>query len=395
MRVLLTSNASYAPPRGGSTRSNLIWLRHLARQGHECRVVCAALPGARDVAVDRVAIFPVTEFIRHSGLLGDHIREFQPDWVLVSSEDVSHVLLREAHEAAPGRLVYLAHTPQFYPFGPASWNSDASASDIVRSACAVVAIGRHTAAYIEQHVGRSAVVIHPPIYGSAPYARYGGFRRGSVLMINPCEVKGIGIFLALAQRFPDVSFTALAGWGTTTHDRDAMAAVRNVTVLDSVPDIEDVLSHATLLLMPSLWVEGFGLIAMEAMLRGLPVIASDSGGLVEAKQGTGFVIPVRPIEKYEAVFDENHMPKAVGAEQDVTPWVGALQTLLSDEAAYQGEAERSRAAALQFVNGLDAADFEKMLLSLQPKDCAPAKAMRPVDLSPAKRALLLQRLRAR
>ena len=37
--------------------------------------------------------------------------------------------------------------------------------------------------------------------------------------------------------------------------------------------------------MPSLWFEGFGLIAMEAMLRGLPVIASDSGGLEEAKAG--------------------------------------------------------------------------------------------------------------
>lgn len=393
MRVLLTSNASYAPPRGGSTRSNLVWLQHLVRKGHECRVVCAALPGARDVVADGIGIFPVNEFVRHSGVLGEHIREFQPDWVLVSSEDVSHVLLREAQEAAPGRLVYLAHTPQFYPFGPASWNADPGASGIVREACAVVAIGRHMAAYIERHLGRKAEVVHPPIYGSEPYSRYGGFQRGTVLMINPCEVKGIDIFLALAQCFPQIPFAALAGWGTTQGDRNAMRTVPNVTVLDSVPDIEEVLSQATLLLMPSLWVEGFGLIAMEAMLRGLPVIASDSGGLVEAKQGTGFVIPVRPIERYEAVFDENHMPKAVGGEQDLAPWVAALNTLLSDEAAYEAEAERSRAAALQFVPSLDAADFENMLLSLQPGECAAAKASRPVDLSSAKRALLLQRLR--
>ena len=129
------------------------------------------------------------------------------------------------------------------------------------------------------------------------------------------------------------------------------------------------------------------------MLRGLPVIASDSGGLVEAKQGTGFVIPVRPIERYEALFDENHMPKMVGVEQNLAPWVEALHTLLTDKAAYEAEAERSRTAALQFVRGLDAADFEKMLLSLRPLECAPAKPSRPVDLSPAKRALLLQRLR--
>ena len=39
-RILLAATASYAPPRGGATRSNLLWLRHLAGNGHECRIVC-------------------------------------------------------------------------------------------------------------------------------------------------------------------------------------------------------------------------------------------------------------------------------------------------------------------------------------------------------------------
>jgi len=34
MRILLTSNASYVPPRGGATRSNLLWLEHMAAAGH-------------------------------------------------------------------------------------------------------------------------------------------------------------------------------------------------------------------------------------------------------------------------------------------------------------------------------------------------------------------------
>jgi glycosyltransferase involved in cell wall biosynthesis len=392
MRILLTSNASYAPPRGGSTRSNLVWLRRLVEHGHECRVVCAAIPGAQETVQDGISIFPVAEFVRHSGVLREHIRTFQPDWVLVSSEDVSHIVLREAHHAAPGRIVYLAHTPQFYPFGPASWNRDQGAAEMIRSACAVVAIGHHMAAYIERHLGRTAAVVHPPIYGSDPYPQYGGFRRGSILMINPCLVKGIGIFLALARRFPRYPFSALVGWGTTRSDREALRALPNVTVLDSVANIDEVLSQSTLLLMPSLWYEGFGLIAMEAMLRGLPVIASDSGGLVEAKQGTGFVVPVRPIEQYEAVFDENLMPKPVRVEQDIAPWVFALETLLTSRADYEAEAERSRTAALRFVQGLDAGDFEKLLVALEPGECD-AKVERTVALSPAKRALLLQRLR--
>jgi glycosyltransferase involved in cell wall biosynthesis len=232
------------------------------------------------------------------------------------------------------------------------------------------------------------------MYGEPPYPRFGSFDEGYVLMVNPCVVKGISIFLALAARFPDVPFAALTGWGTTSTDREAMSRLPNVTILETVPGIDDVLSQARLLLMPSLWLEGFGLIAMEAMLRGLPVIASDSGGLVEAKAGTGFVIPVRPIERFEPVFDETHMPKPVDVPQDIEPWAKALNLLLADLQAYEAEAERSRESAIGFVSKLRAGDFEDYLLQLQPASGSPPpEAAR--NLSAAQRALLLKRLRER
>jgi glycosyltransferase involved in cell wall biosynthesis len=326
-------------------------------------------------------------------MLSDHIRDFQPDWVLVSSEDLSHVLLREAHNIAASRLVYLAHTPQWYPFGPASWNRDAQATSIVRNAAGVVAISHAMAAYIREYCGTNPTVIHPPMYGVPPYPRFGSFGRAYVLMVNPCVVKGITIFLRLAELFPNVEFAGLTGWGTTHADRAAMARLPNVKVLESVPSIDDVLAQASLLLMPSLWLEGFGLIAMEAMLRGVPVIASNSGGLVEAKAGTGFVIPVQPIERFEAVFDETHMPKPVDVPQDIQPWAEALQLLLTDKAAYESEAERSRESAIGFVSQLDARDFGAYLQRLSPPDVAPEPPKAAPDLSAAKRALLLKRLR--
>lgn len=405
MRVLLTSNAAYHPPRGGSTRSNLIWLSHLARAGHACRVVCSTaesdLPDGRTVdeatrifnQASGIEIYAVAHFNRRSGVLSQHVREFQPDWVLVSSEDLSHMLLREASHTAAGRLVYLAHTPQWYPFGPASWNRDAQATEIVRNGAGVVAISHAMAAYIRQHSGASPVVIHPPMYGEPPYPRFESFDDGYILMVNPSVVKGIGIFFALAGRFPRYPFAALTGWGTTRQDREALLALPNVRLLDSVPHIDDALSSARLLLMPSLWLEGFGLITMEAMLRGLPVISSDSGGLVEAKAGTRYVIPIRPILEFEPVFDEAHMPKPVEVPQDIQPWAEALQTLLTDRQEYQSESDRSREAAINFVSQLSASDFESYLLSLRP--AAAARAAATHDLSPAQRALLLKRLRER
>lgn len=388
-RILLTSNASYAPPRGGSTRSNLVWLRHLARSGHTCRVVSPSTAEDAEYRVDGIQIRGVKNLARRGAVLGDEIRRFDPEFVLVSSEDLSHVLLREAGRATADKIVYLAHTPQFFPFGPESWNPDPLATEIVRSARAIVSIGQHMAGYIQRHTGARPAVIHPPIYGQ-PAVCSGSL----VSMINPCQVKGIGIFSELARRFPQAPFAALVGWGTTSEDRAALTPMANVRIIETVPDIDDVLCQTRVLLMPSLWYEGFGLIAMEAMLRAIPVISSDSGGLVEAKQGTGFVIPVRPIERYLPEFDEVHMPRPVIPEQDLEPWAEALGSLLADRNLHQMEAERSRTAALRFVSRLDAADLEKLLVSLPLAD-ARGSEIRTAALTAEERALLIRRLRER
>ncbi len=198
MRVLLTSNASHDPPKGGSTRSNLAWVRHLAAQGHECVAVAA---GAEDrVSSDAgVLVESYKDLSFRAEVLSKRIREFAPDWVLVSSEDVSHILLREAGHAAAGRLVYLAHTPQFMPFGPEAWHRDPAATEIIRGAQGIVVIGHHMAGYVREHLGREASVIHPPIYGRPPWPNLGRFDAPFVLMINPCTVKGLPVFLALAR----------------------------------------------------------------------------------------------------------------------------------------------------------------------------------------------------
>jgi len=395
MRILLTANASYAPPRGGATRSNLLWLEHMAAQGHACRVVAGAGDSAVPVRAGLpVEIHAVAERAQHVPGLRRHIREFQPDWVLVSSEDLGHVLLREAHHSAAGRVVYLAHTPQFFPFGPASWNPDASATALVTRAAGVVAIGHHTAAYIRQHTGCEPAVIHPPIYGSGPFPNLALFDAGLVTMVNPCAVKGISIFVALAERFPACGFGALPGWGTTAADRARIAAHGNIALLPSCPHIADFLGRSRILLMPSLWYEGFGLIVMEAMLHGIPVIASDAGGLVEAKMGTPFVVHAPMIERYEPVFDEHALPKPVIEPVDLQSWADTLCLLLTDGALYQQVSAASREAALGFVGGLDAGRMLQYLQSLTPGDILPERPSL-ASLSPAKRALLLQKARSR
>jgi len=384
MRILLTSNASYAPPRGGSTRSNQAWLRRLTARGHQCRVVCASLGDDEEGCLEGIEIRSVRDLMLRSRLLDNEVQTFRPDFVLVSSEDVSHVLLRACVRAASGRIVYLAHTPQFFPFGPESWNPDPAATEIIRASLGIVVIGRHMAGYVQRHLGVTPAVLHPPIYGDAPFPNFGGFDQQQILMVNPCQVKGISILLELAKRFPQLSFAALRGWGTTTADRQALADHPNVRLLGTVTHIDEVLAGTRVLLMPSLWYEGFGLIAMEAMLRGIPVIASDSGGLAEAKSGTGLVVPVRRIARYLPEFDDKHMPKPVIPTQDLSGWIDALRFLSEDRAFYEAESARERAAAEKFVASVDPWQIETYLLSLS------APPWPAVD-----RAMLLRRMRER
>jgi len=406
MRILLASSASHIPPRGGSTRSNLAWLDALSAHGHTCSIVAGALTAGtaekaaeirRETEDQAIAhalpeIHAIADPVKRALVLKEQIRDFHPDWVLVSSEDIGQGLLRAAHEGAPGHVVYLAHTPQFYPFGPESWSPDREGTELVANSAAIIAIGRHTAGYIGTHLGRRAEVIHPPIYGAGPFPQFGSGAR--ITMINPCAVKGISIFLRLAEQFPQRQFAALPGWGTTAADRHVLNAHSNITLLRNCKQIDDVLENTRVLLVPSLWFEGFGLIVVEAMLRGIPVVASDAGGLEEAKLGTGFVIPVRPIERYDALFDEQGLPRPVLPEQNLAPWHEALERLFDPE-TYGAASSLARQAATRFVSALRPSEFEEFLLALEPAHPAVRKEDPLAGLSAEKRALLLKRLRAR
>jgi len=176
----------------------------------------------------------------------------------------------------------------------------------------------------------------------------------------------------------------------------------NVTILVNANHIEEILRRTRVLLMPSLWYEGFGLSVMEALLHGIPVIASDSGGLAEAKLGTRFVVPVQPIERFEPVFDEHGLPAPVIPEQDIEPWAGALSSLLTGASMYAEESRISREKALRFVARIRPGQLEEFLASLVPPvpESADAPDARDLhgelaSLSPQKRALLLARLRKR
>jgi glycosyltransferase involved in cell wall biosynthesis len=101
---------------------------------------------------------------------------------------------------------------------------------------------------------------------------------------------------------------------------------------------------------------------VEAMVRGIPVIASNVGGLTEAKLGIDYVLPVNAIESYEQSLDGNDMPVPIVPDQPVTIWRDTLRRLLDDPRLYDAISRASRDAAVAYIERMTIEPFERYLL---------------------------------
>jgi glycosyltransferase involved in cell wall biosynthesis len=372
VKLLLAQNMLHLPSYGGANKASRLMMERLASLGHECHVV-APLGGLmhRQGPDDLVAYLrslgaemPRTDTgavcyryqgvqvsaVRSASALAAHVRSVtiavEPDWVLVPSDD-------------PGRL--LAYTIQQLPVGPRAFYPSRAATEMLRRVAGVVTISRAAQDYLYEYAGIRAYLHYPQVYGDPPRrpVRTGP---GSIAMVNPCRYKGIDIFLQLTDLMPERPFLAVPTWGASEADRAALRQRRNIEVIAPQDGLGELLRRVGTVVMPSLWDETFGFTSVEAMLYGVPVVASEVGGLVEAKLGVPYLVPVRPIEVYDAVADPARPVPAVPA-QDIQPWLEALHEL-DDPDRYREVSQASRAAALGFVGGLDDRTLEDYLADL-------------------------------
>jgi glycosyltransferase involved in cell wall biosynthesis len=386
MRILLAHNSLYYPSFGGGDKSNRLLMESLAGRGHDVRVAARVekfgseaqahllaelVSRAVEVEDDRHASIQfhlngvdtrvLTRDPRLRAFFEKQISDFDPDVILVSTDDPGQLLLQAALHAPRARVVYLVRAIVGLPFGPDSPFANEAKSAAIRRADGVVAVSENVAEYARRW-GRTEAV-HVPISlldpGEPP--AIGRFDNRYVTMVNPCAVKGIAIFGGLAERFPQVQFAAVPTWGTTAQDINDLRRLANVTVLPAVDDIHAVLEPTRVALVPSLWAEARSRIILEAMVRGIPVMASDVGGLKEAKLGVDYLLPVTPVVRYHSRVDHLMVPMAEIPEQDLTPWCAALERLLTDRVHYGQLSEESRRAALAYASNLNVLPFEAYL----------------------------------
>ncbi|MGA2117211.1 MAG: thioesterase domain-containing protein [Bryobacteraceae bacterium] len=424
MRILLAQNSLYFPAHGGGDKSNRLLMEALAARGHVCRAVARIAGfGARQreaylaelaargvdaqtaagglVEFERrgVEVSVVTEGNSRAHFAGA-AAAFHPDVILTSTDDPAQLLLGAALDDPRARVVYLVRATVAVPFGPdCAFPSEAKAARI-RQADLVVCVSEYVAAYTRRHGGVDAVHVPISLLEAEVWPDLGRFESEFVTLVNPCAVKGIAILLGLADSMPETAFAAVPTWGTNGRDRLALAGRPNIAVLDPVDDINLLLERTRVLLVPSLWAEARSRMVLEAMARGVPVMASAVGGLEEAKLGVPYLLPVTPIEKYAAELDDRMVPVAQVPPQDIAPWRKTLRRLLSDRAHWSRIARESRAAALAYAGSISVGPFEKLLVEVlaKPKRAAgrtvaPRAGSEGVALSAEKRQLIALRLR--
>lgn len=133
-----------------------------------------------------------------------------------------------------------------------------------------------------------------------------GCERYVLLVGAPSAVKGVDLlieaFKRLAADFPDVKLK-LVGYYPDRKRLEQMAeGLPQIEFLGSRPNSEvlEIISRATVFALPSR-NEGLGVVIIEAMSAGVPVVASDAGGIPSlVRDGdTGFLVPVGSVEMLE------------------------------------------------------------------------------------------------
>jgi glycosyltransferase involved in cell wall biosynthesis len=200
--------------------------------------------------------------------------------------------------------------------------------------------------FAQNHYRRTLQLICTPIPGPWDWARVccPEVRGQYVTFVNPQPEKGVFVFARiaaeLARRRPDIPLLVVEGRGNCGWLQRTgldLAALGNISVMANTPDPRDFYQVSRLVLIPSLWWESFCRVAAEALINGIPVLASRRGSLPETLEHAGFLFDVP--QRYTP---QTHL---VPTADEVAPWIDMIIRLWDVKDFYAQERRRCLSAA--------------------------------------------------
>jgi len=263
------------------------------------------------------------EFLR---LLDEILERFRPDVVVNYGGDSLADEVRSRARARGAAVVFALHNFNYHDSAPFA------------TADAVIVPSRFAADHYRKTLGLDCVVL--PCLIAPDHVRPDRRDPRFLTFINPSVEKGVYPFARIAdelgRRRPEIPLLVVEGRGTERTLADCGLDLRahgNVHLMAHTHDPRRFWGVTKVCLVPSLWWENQPLVAVEAMVNGIPVIGSDRGGLPEALGNSGVVLPLPA----RLTTQTRELPTA----EEVEPWVGAILRLWDDAGHF---ADRSRQA---------------------------------------------------
>ncbi len=168
-----------------------------------------------------------------------------------------------------------AELPGIYKF-----NSDNEKA--LNEATKVIANSNYMAERLWEKYRVQADVIYPKVdfpnlkksYEQAQYENT--ISNDGIVLIGDTRIKGVDTFLEIAKCFPNEKFYIFG------KNKTFISPLKNVTHMGWSNNTAYPFSRAKVVIVPSIWNEAFGRVAVEANFLDIPVLVSNKGGLPEA-----------------------------------------------------------------------------------------------------------------
>jgi glycosyltransferase involved in cell wall biosynthesis len=252
------------------------------------------------------------------------LERFRPDVLVNFGGDVLAHEVRALARAKGAAVVFALH------------NFHYSGRDAFATADAVIVPSQFASDYYRKALGLECSVL--PCLVDTARALAWNHSREYVTFVNPSVEKGVFAFARMADELgrkrPDIPLLVVEGRGSEKTLVGCGLDLRvhgNVDLMGHTSDPRQFWGVTRVCLMPSLWWENQPLVAIEAMINGVPVIGSDRGGVPETLGGSGVVIPL-PGRLTPAT-------RFLPTPEEVAPWVDAI-TRLWDDPDYFADQQR-------------------------------------------------------
>ncbi|KAK0616953.1 hypothetical protein B0T14DRAFT_434831, partial [Immersiella caudata] len=306
-------------------------------------------------------------------LFSEHISRFEPTHIVFN--DALTMKIAANHPLRPWlKRIGIIHTAEQLPFGPFSQGilghcmSPKFEVGMLHDLDGIWSVSKSIQDYSKKYGNLDTkFLVHSPLTyldsnRQMPLVR-NNIDKGAVGMVNPCPHKGMDILVALAKELPHIKFITWASWGSGDEHLEILNSISNIEVMPTTRNTDEIWDTIKILIAPSVWHEAWGIIVTEAQLRGIPVVASNAGGLPEAKIGLPYVIPVNMVTGKRHPNGYYVVPK-----QDIAPWKKVVEGLMTCRDEYAKVAAMTAEVSAKWLRSLDPLAHEKWLLSMMDEE---------------------------